>query len=712
MRASLAAGLIAITSVVNGCFLTIPTIPFNCKHGQFSLQHVKSIVLDARHAQAVDKTGQTLIPPTLEDFTRTFKEDLKSSLGIDVPVVRDTRPAPNSIFVTIDDDGSQFKDAAGRHTAEGYRLSVNADGITIAGASALGAWWGTRSVLQTAALNDKNVAHGEGVDAPGWAYRGIMLDGGRHFYPPDFIVEMCAYLSFFKQNTLQLHMSDNLNNYPQRYSRERTMSLYSAFRPWSDDPAVAGLNDRRNESYTRDELDDLQRRCARRGVTVVPEIEAPGHALAIVKWRNQIGLEDLSMLNITHPDTIPTMKTIWKTFLPWFHSKVVHIGADEYDEALVADYTYFVNEMASFIKEESGKDMRIWGTFTPKQGANVSKDVVIQHWSSRMDNALFDFVNNGYQVLNADNSFYVVNKYSASYPPPLKKSQAFKGGNPATGGPFSPNIFDVKNATNNPPRDSAAVQGHLVALWNDWGPNGTTVLEAYRTLRDVPALGDKQWGGELTEDQYDGIIDALRAVVPGQNLERTVPSKTDVVLDYRFSNCGKDSTFVRDRSGNDYHGRIHGEGCKINGSTLSFSGRCHIETPLKSKGRDYTLSFSVKPSSANKEGTLFTGPDSTLLSASADAAGNVTMVSGGEHYALNYSLPVDTWTSVSLVGKGNRTFLSVLSGREPQKMEFLTRLGIWGQRFVWAPMAFEAPLARIGEGFVGEMRNITLRSSA
>ncbi|GJN81316.1 hypothetical protein PLIIFM63780_004849 [Purpureocillium lilacinum] len=710
MRVNLAAGLIAIASAVNGCLVTVPSTPFNCQPGQFSLRHLKSIVLHSRHAQAVDKTGQTLIPPTLEEFTRTFKEDLKSSLGLDVAVVQGTRPAPSSIFVTLD-DSSKFKDAAGRHTAEGYRLSVGANGITIAGASALGAWWGTRSILQTAALNDKNVAHGEGVDAPGWAYRGIMLDGGRHYYPPDFVVEMCSYLSFFKQNTLQLHMSDNLNNYPDRYSRERTMSLYSAFRPWSDDPAVAGLNDRRNESYTRDEFDDMQRRCARRGVTIVPEIEAPGHALAIVKWRNQIGLEDLSMLNISHPDTIPTMKTIWKTFLPWFHSKVVHIGADEYDENLVADYTHFVNEMASFIKQESGKDIRIWGTFTPKQGANVSKDVVIQHWSSRMDNALFDYVNNGYQVLNADHSFYVVNKWSSSYPPPLKKSQAFTGGNPATGGPFSPNIFDISNATNNPPRDSPAVQGHLVALWNDWGPNGTTVLEAYRTLRDVPAIGDKQWGGDLTEDEYDGVIDALRAVIPDQNLDRKVQSRTDVVLNYRFSNCGKDSTFVQDRSGNNYHGRIHGEGCKISGSTLSFSGNCHIETPLKSKGRDYTLSFSVKPSDSNKYGTLFAGPDSTLLSAAADAGGNVTMVSGGEHYALNYSLPVGAWTSVSLIGKGNQTFLSV-SDREPQKMEFLTRLGIWGLRFVWAPMAFEAPLARIGEGFVGEMRNITLRGSA
>lgn len=51
----------------------------------------------------------------------------------------------------------------------------------------------------------------------------------------------------------------------------------------------------------------MQTRCAQRGVTIIPEIEAPGHALAIVKLRNQISLQDLRMLNILHPDTIPTM---------------------------------------------------------------------------------------------------------------------------------------------------------------------------------------------------------------------------------------------------------------------------------------------------------------------------------------------------------------------------------------------------------------------
>ena len=139
-------------------------------------------------------------------------------------------------------------------------------------------------------------------------------------------------MSFFKQNTFHVHLSDNLYN-SHSYSHERSLELYAAFRLLTDDPAVAGLNRRPNESYTREVFDDVQTKCAARGVTILPELESPGHALVITQWKPELGLpSDLSLLNITHPDTIPTMKSIWQTFLPWFHSKIVSIGADEYQD--------------------------------------------------------------------------------------------------------------------------------------------------------------------------------------------------------------------------------------------------------------------------------------------------------------------------------------------------------------------------------------------
>lgn len=130
------------------------------------------------------------------------------------------------------------------------------------------------------------------------------------------------------------------------------------------------------------------------------------------------------------------MQTIWKTFLPWFHSKTVHIGADEYSSDLVADYTMFVNAMNDFISAESGKAMRIWGTFPPISNAtNVNTSVSIQHWEFFEANPYFDFIMKGYDVLNSDDAFYVVNKWSGSYPQQLNVTRVFHG-NPE-GGPVS-----------------------------------------------------------------------------------------------------------------------------------------------------------------------------------------------------------------------------------------------------------------------------------
>ena len=517
---------------------------------------------------------------------------------------------------------------------------------------------------------------------------------------------MCSYLSFFKQNTFHVHLSDNLYNNVDRYSTERSMELYAAFRLWSDDSAVAGLNRRANESYTREQFDNVQTQCAQRGVTIIPEIEAPGHALVIVQWKPKLGLDDLSMLNISHPETMPTMKTIWRTFLPWFHSKTVHIGADEYDSSLVSDYTRFVNEMNTFIQEESSgrQQMRIWGTFTPKEGANVSKSVTYQHWDVSADEPYYDYIQNGYNVLNSDDYMYLVGGWSGSFPQQLALSKIFQD---PYGAPFSPAMFDSSKAGDNPAKNDPHILGHVAALWNDYGPNSTTVLQTYYSWRNaLPALADKQWGGDITEAEYASVFDQLQAAVPAQNLDRRIPSTSDTILHYTFD---RKSDIVTDHSGNGYDGKLNG--CTVSDSALHLANGCYLETPLGSKGRDYTLSFKVKPTS-DTPGTLFSGPDSTFANGNGTIS-NATLISGGNPYSLNYTLPLNVWTDVSLIGHGNTTLLTVsASGTKSQTMEFLTKIGVNGESFVWAPIAIEAPLARIGEGFTGLMKDIMLKGSA
>lgn len=495
---------------------------------------------------------------------------------------------------------------------------------------------------------------------------------------------------------------------------QEKLDYYSAFRLNSDSPAVAGLNKRANESWYHSDFENMQRKCASRGVTIIPEIEAPGHALVITQWKPELALStDFTMLNISNPETIPTMKTIWDTFMPWFHSKTVHLGADEYSSLEVAQYNLYVNTMHDYILKKYNKNVRIWGTFRPgaaTDGSEINTDVSIQHWEFFEDNPYFDYIQNNYSVLNSDDQFYIVAKWSGSYPQTLNMTRIFHGA--PDGGPTAPYIFDKFNATNNPPRDSPYVLGQLPALWNDMGPNSTSVIEAYYSLREgLPALGDKQWGGDLLMEEYYSIFEPLQASIPGQNLDRRIPSKTSTILSYDFSSSN--SKTVKDKSGNGYHGTLNNN-CDVKNSVLTLRNGCEVSTPLTSKGKNYTLSFSVKPTSS-APGTLFSGSASTLKAGNG-SIDNVMLVTGGTPYVLNYTLPVGLWTDVKLVGINNATYLAVTpeGSKEEAVHEFTIVIGIYSNSFVWnLPMAIEAPVAAIGgDGFEGLMKNVKLVDGA
>ncbi|KAI0593498.1 beta-hexosaminidase [Biscogniauxia sp. FL1348] len=693
----------------------IPTVPFTASSdGSYSVAALKSIVVDTTFAEYRDETGETLIPPSLQDFAQVFTADLNITLGADLSLLNADEAPSDSVFLTLDDP-SKYTDVSGAPTSEGYTLSVSSSGIVISGASPLGAWWGTRTLLQQAILLNGSLPFGEAVDAPGWGIRGMMLDAARHYYPPEFIIEMCSYMSFFKQNTFQLHLSDNLYNNVNIYSRERSLDLYARFRLWSDAEDVAGLNKYKNESYTREQFEEIQFACGARGVTIIPEIEAPGHALVIVQWKPELGLStDLSLLNISHPDTIPTVKTIWNTFFDWFHSKTVHIGADEYT-ADANEYNRFVNEMAVYIAETANKSTRIWGTFPPKpEYDNIYTNVSIQHWEFFEDNPLFDYILNNYSVLNSDDTFYTVNKWSGSYPQVVNTARTFDG-NPADGGPWQPFVFDTKNSSNNPSRANALVLGSVVPLWNDYGANASVYSEAYYAWREgIPALGDKQWGGDLSAAEFAALFPALHPHVPGQNLDRAVPSQGPVIFSYRAnsSSSSSDTQTITDSSPNAYHASAS---CALTpAGTLSISPSCALRTPLSSKGRDYRLSLTLRIDAL--------GPDpNTVVIAGADSAllltPNVTLFASGNYYALNATVPLGRWFELRVAGRGNQTFARVRTeeDEQPEDHEFLAVLGINGASFVWAPVAVEAPLAQVGgvaSSWTGELAAMELRAEA
>lgn len=719
----------SLAGIASAELIGIPTVPFESRGSDyFSLKQVRNIIVDASHANDKDWRGTTLIAPTLYEFATTFADDLKSSLDVDARVVNSScHNSEDSIVLTIG-SASDYLNAAGEETSEGYTLNVTSSGIVITGASPLGAWWGTRTVLQLGILDNGSVPVGSGIDSPGWQDRGMMLDAGRHFYPADMLAEMCSYMSFFKQNTFHLHLSDNLYTNPN-YTLEETLGLYARFRLYSESEALQGLSRYKNESYTREQYDELQKKCAARGVTIISEIEAPGHALPIVQWRPQIGYNfssgytgDLSLLNLTHPDAIPTMKLIWSEFLPWFHATVVSIGADEYTGP-AADYNDFVNTMDRFIGETANKSTRIWGTFPPKYDTagytNIYQNVSIQHWEYFEDNPLYQYIDNNYSVVNSNDNFYVVNKYSGSYPQAFNLTQTFDG-NPAKpgGGFWRPYVFSTTNATQNPQRTNKYVLGAEACLWNDWGYNTSVFSEAYWVMQPaIPAIADKDWGGNLTEADFNRLLPILLPYIPGQNLERSIPSKGDVIFNYTMSDSTGPSNssrrsgtiVVKDFSPNHYDAATD---CEVsNGSSLLITPECSLTTPWESKGRNYTLSLSLKVDSIYDpfKTTLVKGADSALM-----LTPNVTLFASGNHYRLNETIPLGEWVDLQISGRGNMTFASATSEESGvlfRDAEFLTQIGVDGESFVWKMMAIEASLKKI-TGWTGELSGFSLTNQA
>lgn len=676
----------------------IPTVPYEVTDGAaFPLSNVKNIIVDQQFADSKDNDGLTLIPPTLLEFAKTFAEDLEEVFEIKAAVKEGAEAEANSIFLTIGESGD-YLDVAGRETHEGYTLKTDDSGITITGASSLGTWWGTRTVLQQAILSEDNsVPAGSGVDAPGWGTRGMMIDCARRFYPKEWLLGMCSYMSFFKQNTFQLHLSDN--QIVDDYSSEVFESIPANFRLWSDSEAVAGLNKYKNESFNREDFEEIQTKCAARGVAILPEIEAPGHALPIVQWKPQLAYgDDHSLLNISHPDTMPAMQTIWREFLPWFHSKIVSIGADEYTGP-ARDYKEFVNELNEFIVKESGKQVRIWGTFPPDEetaDVEIPNDVLIQHWSWSFDDPIRDYINNDYKVINTDEMYYVVMKYGA-YNREIPLDTVF-GGNP-DGGPWYPHVFDAKNASNNSPRDEPLIMGAITPIWNDHGVNSSTYSEAYYVWRQgLPALADKHWGGELTREEFDSIFLSLNQKVPNQDFERVIPSDGETVFEYDFASV---SGTVKDKSPNEYDAETT---CEAKGSALAITPDCALTTPFGSKGRNYTLTLDLKVDSVSSEdnATLVKGRDSDLM-----LTPNLTLFASGFHYRLDSGIPLGEEVTLEIIGRGAHTFaVMTQGGKRGEEMEFvITATDVEG------PMAIEAPIKEVG-GWTGELKGFKLTNTA
>lgn len=259
-----------------------------------------------------------------------FAKKLKNSTGFNLAVNETT----GDIALNID--------PALEMNAEGYRLTVTPKRIEITAKTAAGVFYGMQTVLQLlpAEVESKTVVKTDWTlpcvtieDAPRFAYRGVMLDPCRHFMTVEETKRQLDVMAMLKINRLHWHLTEDqgwrieIKKYPK-------LTEVGATRTEGEGTTHSGF-------YTQEEAKEIVAYAAERFITVVPELETPGHELAAIAAYPHLsctgeevtpriiwGVEDLVMCP-GKGDMFPFLEDVIKELVEIFPSEYYHIGGDE-----------------------------------------------------------------------------------------------------------------------------------------------------------------------------------------------------------------------------------------------------------------------------------------------------------------------------------------------------------------------------------------------
>jgi hexosaminidase len=222
--------------------------------------------------------------------------------------------------------------------AEGYRLVSDSGGATIAASDDAGLFYGAVSLWQLAGTTGV-VPAVTVTDAPRFKWRGLMLDSARHFQSPAFVKQLIDAMAANKLNRLHWHLVDD-QGWRIEIKRYPRLTSVSGWRQPSTAPGAPPLP-RTGGFYTQNEIRQIVGYAAKRGITIVPEIEMPGHALAAIRAYPALGMgvpwpkgteSDWGVfpwLYNTDEPTFRFLEDVLDEVIALFPSAYVHVGGDE-----------------------------------------------------------------------------------------------------------------------------------------------------------------------------------------------------------------------------------------------------------------------------------------------------------------------------------------------------------------------------------------------
>jgi hexosaminidase len=397
--------------------------------------------------------------------------------------------------------------------AESYTLTAGDGRVRITGPDQSGVFYGTRTLKQ-ALRADGAMPEGVVKDRPEWPQRGLNLDIARKFYTAGWVEDRLREMADLKLNQLGLHFSDDQGFRIESRTHPEIVS---------------------QQHLTQAEVRQILALASRLHITVVPEIDSPGHLGAVIdahpelQLRNAQGVATKGAIDISNPASAKIVDDLDREFGKLFPGKYWHLGADEYQALVVADPQTSYPKLAALARKQFGasakvqdlttawtnnrakvvraigKKPKVWndGLFAGGVVA-ADKDLQVEYWTGTESGVREPqaYLSEGRQVVNLNDKYlYYV----------LGQPNQFRY-------PTGQLIYDdwtplvLRGSKAVPKRYSKQILGGRLAIWGDF-PNAQTQDQVAAGIRmPLRALAQKTWAPgkpSLTWSQFKALAGRL-----------------------------------------------------------------------------------------------------------------------------------------------------------------------------------------------------------
>lgn len=391
-----------------------------------------------------------------------------------------------------------------------YRLEITPDKVIIIASTDTGALNGMYSLLQLLLLQPEKGALPCAVinDQPRFSYRGMHLDVSRHFYDADQIRRFIDLMALYKINTFHWHLTDGagwrleIKKYPAltRQAAWRTHSNWKDWRNAGRRYSTEGDPNAYGGYYTQDEARAIVSYAKERGITVIPEIEMPGHSEEVLAVYPQLGCTGLPYKNseycLGNDSTFSFLENVLTEVMDIFPSAYIHIGGDEADkkawkqcpkcqrrikEEQLADehalQSYAVRRMERFLHQHH---RRLLGWDEILEGG-LAPDATVMSW--RGEAGGITAAKEGHDVVMTPGRFCYFDAYQGD---PVTQPEAIGGYLPLE------KVYSYDPVPAELDSNAAKhILGAQAALWTEYVPNFSHV--EYMTYPRLLGLSEVNW---------------------------------------------------------------------------------------------------------------------------------------------------------------------------------------------------------------------------